>query len=404
MSYARSRSNSCSRASYSRSRSSRSTSMASSRRSARTNYALIANEIINGAPLDTVLKRDLKHVLIQLSILRNEATALKDYVKIDYIGDIIKELNKRVTPPPMKRYRSGKNSPNKLSKVGTIAEFLDLDVDDGAQNLCPAIIKELPDDEYRKISEEIDQMIETDTILDTIDIRELPKYYFVINQKKEQHLDSYNYDEVKKLDDLYDKLRYPVHDFKPRNEIKIEELEDRIEKCNVEIDNLCEQRADVLMNIEQRKELELQKLKEKHQQELDDFLKNMPSPDDPSQNRPSKKLMEMRHSERRHAMTRDYEGAKELHKVANDLAAEERAKNKIKYQERLEKLTENLRMKQKAEESCLIQKWDRVATKDINNIDKMISTNKSLILSAQKELEATTKKDSFNLSPRKLML
>ena len=384
-SYSRSRSRS---RSVSYSRSSRSNY---STRSLRPDYSQIAKELVDGAPSETVYKRDLKHVLIQLSIMRNEALSLKDYAKVDSIGEIIKDLNARITPPPLRRSRHSPQKQMTLVKAATEPTSLDDEKED-IDKPMPVIVTQLPEDEVIKIEDEIDDMIETRQLID-IDEVDYPKYYFVMMLRREQLLDNRLYDEVRELDALHDSLKR-VHNYpKEQWDTRKEELIDRIQKGKEKIKALKNERENIKNNMEKDKQIAIENLKREHKERIDRFEEDFPTIDDQLQNKPSKYLLDMRKRERIYGSAREYERAKDVNQRANQLEAQVKNENEERLKQRRNQLKNNMEQKNAAEIFCLTQKWDSLISRELNECNKKIHTSQLLLAAAQRELEGISRKD-----------
>lgn len=382
---------------------SRSTSTRSSSTTKRLkpNYRQIANELIEGSPTQSVSKRDLNQVLLNLAILRSEATAVEDYGKADHIAEIIKDLNKRIIPPPIRqKSTTGLKSPTSKGSDQFSESTNDQMVEPISQR-----ITELPDAEFYNISVNIDYLIDSDdktlrNILKLFDDIDFSKYYFVIKTRKEICIDNSNYDELRCLDELYDKIKkekvkfdqqkfaFRDHDSKAR----IQELQDKIERCKLEIERINEEKEERLMPLRQQKEEEIQALKEAHEKEIQEYIDNTPTYEDAVVAHPSLALKEMRINERRYAKARDYEAAKLTHRDAELKEAEE--KNEI-FRKNLEAYAKkkDLLLQKQQQELQMKEKWkDALILKTQKEFDKSIENNNAAIELAEREIAELQKK------------
>lgn len=374
--------------SYSRSQISLGTSIAS-RQSINPNYHQIAIELVDGAPLDIVSQRDLRNVLIELTVLRSEANDIKDYVRSDNIKDIIMGLNKRIKPPPIRHAAnvSPKNSPK--GQTDTVFASNENSVNDNSNSpIRPKIA--LSKNEFSQISSDVDQMLEAmrnkrlKQVLANFNELDYPKYQLVISNRRQKCLNEFKYKDLKLLDTLSDKLRLAPYD--PKNDIyneKIEDLKARIGMSYAKIATLENEKDLKTESLTGKKNQEFQKLKEKHDKEMNDFDENNDILSQTVINRQSVALKEMRFNERLAAMTRDYEGAVKIHRNANIKEAEEKDENSRRFDENIVKRKAQLEKKQKAEIDCMEQRFDYLIEKDQEAINVEIDANMAAIKSAE---------------------
>lgn len=380
----------------SRSQTSIGTSVAS-RKSNVVNYHQIANELINGAPLDLVTKRDLRNVLIELSILRSEAQGVKNYILSDQIRDIIVALNKRITPPPMRRTASttSKNSTVDSSEILSSSKenFESNEKLNSPTHFTPTTIKNLPTDEFNDISAKIDRMLEAtdDKSLNQIlkqqnynPETDYPKFNFVIKDRKEKYLKQFRYRELRFLDKLTDKLHPLPYDPKiGYYEDKIEQLENRIELSKCKASTTEATKIIDVNSLKHTKKSQLQKLEEKHQEEMKEFNDNNSIKSQAAINHQSITLKKMRMNERLAAISKDYEGAEKIHRNADILEAEEKNENLLKCEEDRLRNKELLEKKQKAQTDCMEQWYDYLIQKKENDYNKDIDANMAAIEAAK---------------------
>ena len=378
--------------SFSRSQTSIGTSIAS-RQSSIPNYHQIAIELVNGAPLDIVSQRDIRNILLELSVIRSEANDIKDYVKSDNIKEIIIALNKRIKPPPI-RYTSN-TSPRNSPKEKIENDFIFNDTQENENLNSPSLAKtSLSEDEISYISNEIDQMLRAmqrnalNRTLSTINEPDFAKYHFVINKRREKCLNESRYKELKLLDTLSDKIpkspknEQNIEKIDHYNE-KIEELRTQIEMSYVQIATLENESRIKVQELITKRDQELEKLSKKHENEITDFNEKNNTISQTVINRQSVALKEMRLNERLAAMSRDYEGAEKIHKNANIKEAEEKDENSRRFEEDITKKREKLDKKQETEIECMKQWFDYLITKEETTIKKRIDANAAAIKSAE---------------------
>jgi hypothetical protein len=275
-------------------------------RSRTVDYYKLAKDVIDGKPPNEVENRDLRGVLVSLSVMRSEVTAAGYHDQADHIAGIIKQLNVRVQPPGIRR-SSTRTATSISTEILLPVKTEETNQDDSLENFN--------EDE---LLEEVNVMLGQPGV-DIEDDRKRRKILKVIAKEVDIAAKVFDLSRVEALHRLEDRVRYIP---KPR----ISEITLRKDELETELTRLRNEEAQVQGRLdiaratqEKQADGEVEKKHEILQTEIRQIEHSSPQ----LEGKWTSTLLLLRDEEQRYAKDRDYYAAKTVHVRADERQAEE---------------------------------------------------------------------------------
>lgn len=309
-----------------------------------TDYFLIAEELIEGEPLDIPSLSEVRNIMVALSSLRNESIVINaPKQRIEKINSLISKLDSLLPIPQGKSIQKSKNTKKRSKNT--------------SKNK-----KSLTQEQFDEINQIIDDGLSTGKIKPKDDEHK-QHILFCLNQRKTIEIDNANYYEVEKIDDVINYLHQPPK-VPPEND-RIQQLLKQYQESQDRYEQLVANKENDIAMLLEQKEQELQDLAEAQKEELREFCEKLPQYDS-DRVKLSHKLLVMREDEKNYSRGGDYSGAMRLHQIADALEGQERL-------EALKQINHSCDLKRQKEENrqtlqrnALMQQWDQ-------KIDKLAS-------------------------------
>ena len=223
-------------------------------------------------------------------------------------------------------------------------------------------------------------------------VKDLQEY---TKMKNEEAIDAEDYDYASQLDVIINLLQKAIAADQASydNSQKTQQIKSRLETVEQRQQRLktdYEQKMDYHKRDTQRR---LEQLEQEHQQELESFEQQWSSPEAMQQyTKPSKQLLTIRRRQRQLALAHDFEQAKYLKSIAEEMEQKETEEARKKAAEAMKASYLVLLNKQEKERECIIANSERKAKKMESEYQKSLSSNEITQKTLQNMMTATPKK------------
>ncbi|EAX95525.1 hypothetical protein TVAG_310970 [Trichomonas vaginalis G3] len=171
-----------------------------------------------------------------------------------------------------------------------------------------------------------------------------------------------DYDRAQELDEAIKFLEHNCEMTKPKEEPVIT-VEMRIEQTKQNIQDCEEKYNNKIKEFEESTQLKMKELQSSHESEIKLLEAKVSSPDFIHEfDKPSSRLLSLREQQRIRALQKDYNGAKELKRHADQLEKEETETARRRAIRKVKILFTQLQQKHEREDECASQNWARQKT------------------------------------------
>jgi hypothetical protein len=302
----------------------------------------LANEVIDGKPLEDVDDRDVRGTLISLSVIRSESTAGGHHDRAEQISGIIRQLNFRVQPPAAPRLGSvfGMSS---APEGASTAKY------EPSPTQRRARLRELPDEQYDEVLLQVNKLL-SQKVIDIDDENNRAELVFVIDSEVKKSVGEHDYDRVQQLHALGDKVRKISNPQLSEDAFRRDHIKESIAKLQAEEAEIVRQIKDIERENAERLKTEI----EKKQAEFEAALEDLRNPKAENSEKDDAKLgpkwsailLALRDDEERFAAARDYEAARIAHQRAEEREQFEKDAQKRIQQRRVDRLVNQKKAEQ----------------------------------------------------------
>jgi hypothetical protein len=342
-----------------------------SAKSKNVDYYQLAQELIDGKPPVTITARDLRGVLISLSVLRSEATTGGHHDLSHAISEIVKELNLRVRPPSTRSARSVSTRETQTSETKTQSKR--------SANPNPA--------EYQVLLAEVNAMLEQPAP----DVPESEAERFqllkVIENEVTVAVKQFDLTRVQALHELEDKVKHisrpRISDVAIKRSGLVKDLATQRTKEQEIVEHITLQKQE----NEKIKKAEIAKSEAEFDTELEKIRQNPPEID----SKWTAALLALWDSEQRYAKARDYEAVKAIHAKAEEQKQKEIEKREERQRTKRDRLLEEKKAEHTRNKRIMEDRLDLIGTEKLHPDEQELQKVRTTIRSLECDLHAMRK-------------
>ncbi|KAH0795305.1 hypothetical protein GPJ56_000754 [Histomonas meleagridis] len=223
------------------------------------------------------------------------------------------------------------------------------------------------------------------------DITKKQKLIHVVKERKNEAIDTYDYDLVEKCDNLIDNLRKTVKTPDNSKKQHFLKLHQRYKEAIGQLVSLEKEKQEHFEELEKQKEEQSNSLAQQYEDELRIFNESVPN-FDASNFKSSKELIEKRIDERNYALGREYEAAKKMHHIIEELEEKEKKNALYEFRKSISKQREKLGKTYEIKKEGLNSRWETLMSKETKKWDEILLVQRKKIEFLENELEDAKRK------------
>lgn len=350
----------------------------------------ITQQLVNGA-IDSVEECDRKQVFINLCAIRNELAHLNtSRERLNKIKTLIKKINSEM-PIPVVGNKNRRNYRQSVRANSVTNRSTSKRKSNNQKN-------KMSQEEFDEYSSYVDYYLNGNHVEQDIDQSIKNKLLYVIKIRKDAEIESANYWEVKRLDDLVDEIRVPPQSPNKQLIDRIESLNQRLEQTRNKYDIAEQEMLKSYEQLEIQRQEQKQAMLDANNEELEQLENKIPEDDAVEFNKFSATLRGLRKDEENYVRGRDYAAAAKIHERADELEGIERRRYFENIHKTYEAKVADLLAQHNKKASAFETKWESIYNYESHIWEKRLNPLKNTIDALERELQTAYSRLARNTS------